>query len=600
MGVTEQLAELAARVDAREAENQALPVRLDGEGSAEAAEPTASAAVGPAPVSRRHLLGRLGGMAAAATAGAMVAGQLPAAAAQGDDMVVGSNNIAGSDTTTLNSSTSLATLILYNYESPNTGLPLLAVAGPGLTFADYLPAIGPGIGVLSSRSSHALFWARGTGNDVTGYVADLTGASGTIGARLSGSVVGVDARSPVGTGVYGRAGTTGGVNTGGLRAGVYGDGDGGAFGVIGTSVNDRGVYGRTNAADAVYGQRGGGSGLNPGQFAGVRGDGNSGAAGVLGTSAASEGVRGLSTSGSGVKGESSSGAGVLGTSAGDGVRGVSSGGTGVAGQYTGTGSGVGVGGVGKGTSVGSSGVIGSVDGGASGAAGTAGVVGVNFNLNDQGVGVRGQHSSGGVGVQGSSHLGPSVRAATSPLAGAIPGGRLLIDPRSSVGAPAAGTFVKGEFMVDSAGVVWVCTTGGTGAAAKWSKVAFGGGTQLLAEPIRVLDTRGGAPLTNGGKRLAVDVTVTLPITGTDVGGVSVPAGATGIVASLAATDSLGPGFLKLFPAQLAGTGTSIVNFAAGQTIANACTVALSPSGTVKIQAGGSATHAILDITGYLM
>ena len=116
----------------------------------------------------------------------------------------------------------------------------------------------------------------------------------------------------------------------------------------------------------------------------------------------------------------------------------------------------------------------------------------------------------------------------------------------------------GDQWRDSTGAMFLCTTSGT--PGTWRRVVAqhpdyanaGGSVNLLARPIRVVDTRptSTAPLKNGGARLAPSTNTSFQITGTTVAGVSVPAGATGILANITATDTLGSGFFSVFAANL--------------------------------------------------
>ena len=57
------------------------------------------------------------------------------------------------------------------------------------------------------------------------------------------------------------------------------------------------------------------------------------------------------------------------------------------------------------------------------------------------------------------------------------------------GAPASGTFLKGDFVVDQAGKVWVCTTAGS--PGTWADVG-GGGSVSYATPAVVLGSSAAA------------------------------------------------------------------------------------------------------------
>ncbi len=89
------------------------------------------------------------------------------------------------------------------------------------------------------------------------------------------------------------------------------------------------------------------------------------------------------------------------------------------------------------------------------------------------------------------------------------------------------------------------------------------------------------------------------VTSTRVAGSAVPAGATAVIANVTVTGVSGPGNLKVWAANLASPGTSVINFAPGQDKANAQIIGLSPSGDVNLESVASSTHAIVDVSGYL-
>ena len=102
-----------------------------------------------------------------------------------------------------------------------------------------------------------------------------------------------------------------------------------------------------------------------------------------------------------------------------------------------------------------------------------------------------------------------------------------------------------------------------------------GADHAVVSPVRLLDTRSGV----GAARHAVPAggRVTVQIAGR--GGV--PTGASGAVLNLTVTNTARGGYLQVV-AHGASAGTSTVNFAAGQTAANAVFTALSGSGQVDI------------------
>jgi hypothetical protein len=213
-------------------------------------------------------------------------------------------------------------------------------------------------------------------------------------------------------------------------------------------------------------------------------------------------------------------------------------------------------------------------------------------------------SSSGTGLSASSSSGLAVSAtSTTGVSGSFGGGGRIRQTLRAVGAPASGSFSAGEQIRDGLGDLFICTVSGT--PGTWRRVVAqapgfdyaGGSLNFLPNPIRVIDTRGGAPL--GGGKFAADTTRTYQITGTAVLGVAVPTGASGIFANITCTNEVGAGDLRVFPANLVSTATSAVNFRAGVDIANTVITQLSPLGLLKIQCDANATDVILDINGFL-
>ena len=112
---------------------------------------------------------------------------------------------------------------------------------------------------------------------------------------------------------------------------------------------------------------------------------------------------------------------------------------------------------------------------ATGTLGTGtGVLGESGN----GIGVKGV-SANGNGVFGQSSSVAGVRGySTYAYGGSFYGARapIYLSPRGSTGPPSTGTHLLGELVVDSAGVLWICTLSSntTYPAGRWQKV----GTQV--------------------------------------------------------------------------------------------------------------------------
>lgn len=115
----------------------------------------------------------------------------------------------------------------------------------------------------------------------------------------------------------------------------------------------------------------------------------------------------------------------------------------------------------------------------------------------------------------------------------------------------------------------------------------GPGVALFAAqaPLRLVDTRDTTALDGGDEIREVQV----------AGVAGVPADATAVALNVTATGSTEAGFASVFPCGTDLPDTSTVNFAAGQTVPNAATVALG-DGKVCVYANVD-THLVLDVNG---
>jgi len=122
------------------------------------------------------------------------------------------------------------------------------------------------------------------------------------------------------------------------------------------------------------------------------------------------------------------------------------------------------------------------------------------------------------------------------------------------------------------------------------------GAYVPVTPFRIVDTRTGAtdPATYAGKTLAAATSLNVQVTG----GV-VPAGASGAVLNVTATNTSLPGFLAVYPE---GTTqpplVSNLNFTADETVANLVTVPLSATGMATIYNSAGNTDVLVDVEGY--
>lgn len=206
----------------------------------------------------------------------------------------------------------------------------------------------------------------------------------------------------------------------------------------------------------------------------------------------------------------------------------------------------------------------------------------------------------GTGVIASSQTGVSLLVRD--------GGRMQQQLRV-VGAPTAGTFTAGEQIRDGNADLYICTASGT--PGTWRKVTAqhpayansGGSINLLSKPIRLLDTRSGttAPLNNGFAKVAGNTVLTLQITGTVADGLSVPAGAKGILGNLTIIGPNGDGYAQVWPGGLAAPSTSNINYGtvnASPAIANYFISALDAAGKLNVLTYQTA-HVLIDVSGFV-
>ncbi len=446
-------------------------------------------------VGRRQLLGKLGMAAAgvgALAVGATAVDASPAAAANGNPVVLGKSNSA-----------TTATVVVAGAKS----------------------------GIVRG----AALWGD-------------TNAAGAAG--LSGTTSGSSA-----AGVLGTAGSATGLSSSVGAAGVWGD-SGTGVGVAGTT---------TSPNSGVYGIQGGPSGV-PGGYsitgAGVWGDSHDGF-GVMGSSYGSDGVRAISRNGVGVAASSITQAGVSASSSSSaGVYATSSSGDGVDGISYGSGSGV-------------------------------------QGYSNNGSGVRGESASGNAfdGIS-SSGYGASLSGGLAPL-------RLAPSPITSTpGPPTTNSHLLGELYVDAQGILWYCAA--SGSPGTWGRLVVapsaggGGSMNILAQPTRLYDTRGGdAPFPATPGPLGPGSSYTL-----QAAGVAVPVGAVAVIGTLTVTNTGSSGYLSTFAS---GTPSpvvvSIAWSAAGETVATQVTIPLTTSGTCVIAnglgGGSTPTDVIFDALAYV-
>jgi hypothetical protein len=173
-----------------------------------------------------------------------------------------------------------------------------------------------------------------------------------------------------------------------------------------------------------------------------------------------------------------------------------------------------------------------------------------------------------------------------------------LDPQDDPGAPQTGEHFKGDLIVDSTGVLYLCVADSVASPSyipgTWIRVSHGG-VRYLATPQRAYDSR-----TSGAGKLRPGFGDTanprvIPIAGVVPG---VPSNALGVVGNLAVTQEDTGGFATLWPSG-AWPGTANINFNPGVDLSNSFNVGLSGSGTVSVAAFGT-THVVIDIAAYVL
>jgi hypothetical protein len=142
----------------------------------------------------------------------------------------------------------------------------------------------------------------------------------------------------------------------------------------------------------------------------------------------------------------------------------------------------------------------------------------------------------------------------------------------------------------------VCASASTGVHLVVDLLGYhsAGSTFRAIPPERIADTRPGtsAPGPKGvvagpGRVLRIAV----------AGASSVPTGAVAAAVNVTVTRPSTAGYLSLYPCDRARPLASMLNFAAGQDIANAATTGLAADGTVCI-AASTTTHVVVDLSGW--
>lgn len=121
----------------------------------------------------------------------------------------------------------------------------------------------------------------------------------------------------------------------------------------------------------------------------------------------------------------------------------------------------------------------------------------------------------------------------------------------------------------------------------------GSGFQPLGEPTRILDTRSGI---GGGTKTPIAANGSFKLTAANTDGLLVP-GQT-VALNVTATGPKGSGYLIVYPGGTDTPGTSNLNFAAGQTVANQVLTQVGSDGSIEFRnVGTGSVNVVADLLG---
>jgi hypothetical protein len=164
--------------------------------------------------------------------------------------------------------------------------------------------------------------------------------------------------------------------------------------------------------------------------------------------------------------------------------------------------------------------------------------------------------------------------------------------------------IAGEIYFDDDQSLWLCTAPGTpGTWVRITGTGSAGALQVLPSPVRVYDTRPGAPPTTVGPKTPLATGVPRGDIALGTNGSTVPTDATAAIISVTVTNTTGgspsgPAYLGLYANGASYTGTSNINWTSpGSTIAVTTTTALGAGATIAAFASHP-TDLIIDVIAY--
>lgn len=206
----------------------------------------------------------------------------------------------------------------------------------------------------------------------------------------------------------------------------------------------------------------------------------------------------------------------------------------------------------------------------------------------------GRHKGTGAGIGGIS-----VSGYGGEFIGGLAHVRLIQDDTAPAGAPSEGDHKMGELYVDGAGNLFLNKADGL----NFTQLNDQPGTvRMLDNPERAYDSRAGKlPASSEKGKFSNDEIRVIDLTAET----TFPAGAAGALLNVTVAeteDGAGPGgYLTVFSAALEDTpATSTINwFGPNQIAANGATIKVDADGKIKIFSRNM-THVIVDVTGFVM